>query len=234
MKFSVELSNWQWCPTLVADAGKYVDVIISIKSKTKPQKAAAKQANRPTVYDLGNNAKMSLSQKVCPFTVSLDSLPTLCPKCVFVCLCVCVFVCLSVCLFVGLCVCMFVCLCVCMFVCLCICVFVCLSICLFVCSYSWTLCISGAKLSGLIYDPPSGCHSFIFFEIHPVVTLSPNNRITFCSYYDCPQCYSNDFVVHGFSIFNQLPPRSRHIATSQWLRTAYLVIRYSRDAVVLQ
>lgn len=64
MKFSVELSNWQWCPTLVADAGKYVDVIISIKSKTKPQKAAAKQANRPTVYDLGNNAKMSLSQKV--------------------------------------------------------------------------------------------------------------------------------------------------------------------------
>ena len=133
MKFSVELSNWQWCPTLVADAGKYVDVTISIKSKTKPQKAAAKQANRPTVYDLGNNAKMSLSQKVCPFTVSLDSLPTLCPKCVFVCLCVCVFVCLSVCLFVCLSVCLFVCLWVCVFVCLYVCVFVCLCACVFVC-----------------------------------------------------------------------------------------------------
>ena len=137
------------------------------------------------------------------------------------------FVCLCVCLFVCLCVCVFVCLCVCMFVCLCVCVFVCLSVCLFVCSYSWTLCISGAKLSGLIYDPPSGCHSFIFFDTHPAVTLSTNNRITFCSYYDCPQRYSNNSVVHGFSIFNQLPPRPRHIATSQlWLGTAFLVIRY--------
>ena len=164
MKFSVELSNWQWCPTLVADAGKYVDVIISIKSKTKPQKAAAKQANRPTVYDLGNNAKMSLSQKVCPFTVSLDSLPTLCPKCVFVCLCVCLFVCLSVCGFVCLYVCMFVYLYVCVLVYLCVCVFVHLSICMLLLVDALYL---GRQTIRAHLRPTVGLSQFYFFRNSP-------------------------------------------------------------------
>ena len=146
----------------------------------------------------------------------------------FVCLCVCVFVCLSVCLFVGLWVCVFVCLYVCVFVCLCVCVFVCLCVCPFVYLYLGRQTIRAhlrptVGLSVLFFSKFTQLLPFLrTIELPSVVSTTVRNA------------NSNDFVVHGFIIFNQLPPRSRHIATSQWLRTAYLVIRYSRDAVVLQ
>ena len=63
MKFSVELTNWKWCATLVSGAARFVDVTISIKSKKAPEKEE-KKAKKPTVYELGNDAEISLSQKV--------------------------------------------------------------------------------------------------------------------------------------------------------------------------
>ena len=64
MKFSIELTNWKWCTTLVEGAARFVDVTISIKSKKNPEKEE-KKAKKPTVYELGNDAEISLSHKVC-------------------------------------------------------------------------------------------------------------------------------------------------------------------------
>lgn len=45
------------------------------------------------------------------------------------------------------------------------------------------LCISGVKRSGVHLRPDGRDAAVLFFEIHPAITLSTNNRITLCSYF---------------------------------------------------
>ena len=58
-------------------------------------------------------------------------------------------------------------------------------VCIFVCYATppRSFASRASNFQGYRYDPVTGSSQFIFFEIHPAITLSTNNRITLCGYY---------------------------------------------------
>ena len=81
---------------------------------------------------------------------------------------------------------MYVCMYVCMYACMYVCMYVCMFVSMFVCMYVMLLLLDALHLGRQTSTTPWSGYLFYIFELHPIITLSTNNQITLCSYYNCP------------------------------------------------